>query len=889
MASVLRSLDNAANVQPPTKRIISRKAHPSKTADQHKQEHHQQLLWQHEDLVRVAPLTEEAVVNCLADRFASGLWYSLAGPTLLAVNPYTNDNPVSVVDYKARVAEQGTHCAPHIYTIAERALEVLPSSSQQQVIVLSGQSGAGKTFSSNLILDYLTHCAGHEETTLHPVITALTASSCLLEAFGNARTVNNRNSSRFGKYIDLHFSHQKSLEWATIKTYLLETSRVTSQQATEQNFHIFHYIAATIQASAHLTQALMLDGHNICEMTRYLPPTDEDLSEFTLQEVLDCMSNAGMDSGLQDAIVNALCAVLALGCVKMNDITDANTPSKAIERASALLGISPVSLHRFFKYNELQCGAERILKPRHADAVETTIDAFSRFLYRTMFDLVVATINTTLRPQESGTAPSLNSIGLLDIFGFEVLNTNTLEQLCINFVNEKLQKHFVQHMIEAEYSLYTAEGLAETSFLCRSNSDCMSLLYGAPASVFSLLDESCKLKRRRSQDGATAFSLRCVNVLGPRYPDHFQGPSMKEPASFVIKHYAGCVRYDAQDMPIRNQDVNSEVFSAFCQNSGATLLQWVTSEHEASTTTGKSVHQRKHATVTSSFIADINSLFQKLEDSRVHYIRCVSSNTHELPLVFDEKAMKLQLRAGGIIDSLRVFAAGRPVHMPYQEFVNTYWPILSRPCAHSERAIVEETITLNLDVAAMSSSDKPLYGRTMVFLKDVHVVQLHTAVEKKRDLAATCLQSLVRGCMSRFRTIELRRKRRERAKAEAEAARLRELAQLERSRQEKLRREKERQKEARTKRQQAEQQEKPQQERRQQQRRQAEEQGEQGEQHKQETLDPSLPTGSAVKEPGLKIANPASHYSEAEASTHLLPRSVLRHVYCRNTMPLPPM
>ncbi|EGD83184.1 hypothetical protein PTSG_03815 [Salpingoeca rosetta] len=755
----------------------------------------QQLDTDQVDLVRVVPLDEDTVVEQLKDKFNRGVWYSLAGPTLIAVNPFTDENPIPASTYKALCAEKGDACVPHVYTIAQRALQLLPETAQSQVIVLSGQSGAGKTFSSNLILDYLTHTSSSpsslHSSPSHPVVEALAASSVLLEAFGNAGTVNNHNSSRFGKFVDLHFSTQSSLTSATMKTYLLEASRVTAQQAGERNFHIFHYMDEDNYAHEHLGMP-----KDLFAQSRFMPQRKDigspakhhdhaQTHTHALASVVCGMAKASLSQEQQTAILQGVCAVVALGTVDPALVVTSSSPVPSLVHVAQLLDADADTLFAHLKYDRLQCGRECVHKPRSVDAVATTTAALARFLYKRIFACVVRSINDTLSAtvtlaSKQHQEQSQSTIGLLDIFGFEALRTNALEQLCINFVNERLQRHFVEHMIDAELRVYKTEGLLDSQLLLSPTSDaCVQLLSQHSHSIFRLLDEACRLKRRKSQSSQISFAQRCDHVLAAKFKDRFVGPTARQPGTFVIKHYAGAVTYSADDMPTQNKDVNEAVFRALCTEAEVALFRdaWcepspstsaTTSSTSATTSSGtpstastsssSTTPRSKHATITAQFVSDINALFRRLCACRVHYIRCLASNSTETQLHFDDNVVRQQLRAGGIVDSLRVFAAGRPVHIRYDEFIAKYKPLLAAAASSATHAkdVVQCALPTLLQLNDMDESERPLFGNTILFLKDNHIIQLNTLLHQVLKQSAVVMQCVVRGFLARRLAAALR-------------------------------------------------------------------------------------------------------------------------------------
>eukprot|EP01147_Barroeca_monosierra_P001250 gene1250-4459_t len=686
------------------------------------------------DLIQIIPLTEEAGAFRI-------------GPTLVAVNPFINQRMLSPAEFKSQyfLHEEGK-ISPHVFTITQRAIEGLSHIQKPQILVLSGQSGAGKTFNYNLALEYLSEWTQNtitSEGTQHqkntPLIDGLHSSSTLLEMLGNARTINNRNSSRFGKFVDLMFTDKKcpSIKSAVIKTFLLEVSRLTSHHKDECNFHIVHAVA---------THANEVGIRDACIQTRYLRSSAEPFlpKAFSLEQWVSCMQHSGVSKEECDTVIKIISAIIVLGSVDAHKITLSDKPCSKIYKVADLLNVYPNELYSFFKFAHLTCGSEHIAKPRCTEDIVSVVDALARYIYKNAFEAIVTRLNMTLMGLSSADFPEVasnRSIGILDIFGFEKLHSNELEQLCINFVNERLQRHFVHNMVEDELHLYKQEGLPIQQFNVTANQDCLNLLMYHPQSLFRLLDETCRLNRRTQ----ASFTNKCVQILEPKFPDHCCQRSGKQSSLFLIKHYAGEVHYRTDNMPSRNKDMDPAVFKDLLSRariSPSSASQWlfcstsITTNQIVDSNSSQRCDRRirsSHGTVTSTFIRDINYLFQNLENSHVHYIRCLASNSREEAYHFDTETVRHQLHASGIVDSLRVFSVGRPIHIPFQDFIEKYKSLLSHDEENLNDHCNQKWIIQNIlqKFILDNNSDMPILGRSMVFLKDRHVIALNESVERK--------------------------------------------------------------------------------------------------------------------------------------------------------------
>eukprot|EP00049_Salpingoeca_infusionum_P007748 m.125765 g.125765 ORF g.125765 m.125765 type:complete len:938 (+) comp13811_c0_seq2:98-2911(+) len=726
----------------------------------------------YDDLARIAPLNEDAVLSCIKERFNSGIFYSEAGPTLVALNPYTlgayaaNDivtdatqtSPNMLSDVSSDAPEFDRE-RPHLNSIARRALtNASHEKAKEQIIVLSGQSGAGKTFSTNAILKYLTH---HDAGEAHELADKITSSGPVLEAFGNARTINNANSSRFGKFIALHLS-QGNIVGATIEAFLLEKSRVTHSQSHEQNFHVFHAIQSAILSGNDSSMLTGLTQEHCCIST-FLPKHGEPTTKvFSLDGICSSMTTVGIKAAHQHAIIQAVCGIIQLGCLDLAKFCENPMDQHQngfVEAAAKSLQLSFAQLTEFILKKKRVVGTDTILTDRTPQEATSTVIGFCRFVYNRLFTAIVRNANASLGAAESAQRlqqPGSNTIGLLDIFGFESCEENSLEQLCINFTNEKLQRHYVTHMIEAEWKLYQAEGLGVAEVPMGDTAMCLDAIAGK-GSVFSILTEQCRLKLKVAPSPAKLTSL-----FQEALRSNSAYNTAKSSHQFVLKHYAGPVVYTASSLLSKNQDVHFTVYERVlgdgseCSTEPSLCTLLMPENQPASAVAAHRGKGRKAKvdTVAATFVHDMAKLFERLGRGAVHYIRCISSNKQGLAHTFSDEDVLNQLRTGGIIHSLQVFAEGRPVHIKYTVFANCYAPLLrlvkgenspeSASAAENLKECVRTTIEMQLNVASLSHDQRPLFGRTRVFLKDSQVTLLNERLAILRGRAATQIQAFWR-------------------------------------------------------------------------------------------------------------------------------------------------
>ncbi|KYN03126.1 Myosin-IXa [Cyphomyrmex costatus] len=510
------------------------------------------------DLCQLPDLNEQTLLDNLRARFLAGNIYTYVGSILIALNPfkfYPIYNPKYVKLYQNR--RLGPDIPPHIFAIADAAYHCMLKEKKNQCIVISGESGSGKTESTNFLLHHLTalsqkgsHGSGVEQTIL--------SAGPVLEAFGNAKTAHNNNSSRFGKFIQVNYKENGMVHGAVVQKYLLEKSRIVSQGRNERNYHVFYYLLAG--ANEQEKQLLHLES---CDRYNYLNKSGcyglENIDErHEFSRLKQSMEMVGFTAEKQRRLFAVLSAVLLLGNVEFyprksyhhhDEAVGVKNP-EVVALISELLRVKQETLLAALTAKRARASGETLVINYRLPEAIAARDAMAKCLYGALFDWIVLQVNHALLSKKDTLRDHQgNSIGVLDIFGFEDFKTcNSFEQLCINYANEQLQHYFNQHVFQYEQREYRKQGIRWTDIGYSDNSGCLNLIEGKPNGLLCLLDDQCNFP------GATNETLlQKFNTVHRENP-FYEAPQRRE-AAFVVRHYAGAVKYQAANMREKNLDL----------------------------------------------------------------------------------------------------------------------------------------------------------------------------------------------------------------------------------------------------------------------------------------------------------------------------------------------
>ncbi|XP_029028743.1 unconventional myosin-XIX isoform X2 [Betta splendens] len=625
-----------------------------------------------DDLTKVNPVTPTTVLKCLKARYSMRVFYTHAGCTLVALNPFQPIPDLYSLDVmnEYHCAPQPQEFKPHIFIVAEEAYRNVQGQLEpvNQSLVVSGESGAGKTWTSRCLMKYYATVAASSsvmksQDTVERIERRVLDSNPIMEAFGNACTLRNNNSSRFGKYIQLQLDRCQLLVGASVQTYLLEKTRVACQPANERNFHIFYQMmkGATDEQRK---EWKMPHGQHYA----WLPNTEKIIEEDCFYETLDAMVNLGINTERQREIFRILAGILQLGNVDFSTSTDESKPCNLkeqsedfLQRAAELLCVPSEELQTCLCVRTLKAGKQNVLKPCSQTECSMRRDCLAKVIYAQLFEWLVTFINNSMCADSS---TWYNFIGVLDVYGFECFQINNLEQLCINYANEKLQQHFVAHYLRAQQDEYVSEGLQWSFVKYQDNQSCLDLIEGSPVSVFSLLNEESRLNRASD---AKTFRVRLEKELSGN--TNISWDKFRQVPHFTVAHYAGKVVYQIEGMVEKNKDPVPPELINLLQKSNNPLLHQLFNDKTTQNPAAKGLSK---ITVVSKFKNSLESLMRILHSTTPHYTRCIKPNPDCKPLTFTKEEVIVQLEACGIVETIHISAAGFPIRIPFKSFMQRY-------------------------------------------------------------------------------------------------------------------------------------------------------------------------------------------------------------------------
>ncbi|KAL6757024.1 P-loop containing nucleoside triphosphate hydrolase protein [Haematococcus lacustris] len=631
------------------------------------------------DLTHLSYLNEPGILCNLGRRYAEDAIYTFAGPVLIALNPckalplYTTE-VANTYKAGARDVVQAASLAPHIYLVAANAFRRMAREHASQSLIVNGESGAGKTETTKKAMQYFATLAGGTG-----VEGQVLETNPILEAFGNAKTLRNHNSSRFGKLIQIHFNSSLHICGACIKTYLLEKSRVVKQLPGERSYHIFYQLVRG--ASPTMRAALGLPTHP--RSFAFLAAsgcTDiegvDDAAEF--QAVCEALGDVGIDPQLQASLFQLLAGVLWLGNLQFEaDPTDLGNDATLLVEDTAsqavcgLLGVSHASLSAALTQRRIVTPSEVVTKLLNEEESKDCRDALAKALYAAAFDWIVSRINLKL---DTGKKGSGLSISILDIYGFEQFTTNSFEQLCINYANERLQQQFTRHLFGLEQQEYEMEGIDWTKVEFVDNQECVDAVEQVPPrglGVLSVLDAQCRFPK--------ATDATFLTTLKEALSGHTRfSVSSRTPREFTILHYAGAVSYDSAGFLDKNKDTLNADLVELLVGADVSVSPLVPSLGRALKEEAEANIRRGGQTVGSRFAQQLRDLVQDLDTTGLHFVRCIKPNAALKPGWFEEELALHQLRCCGVLEVARIARAGFPTRYTHQMFAERYAILLPR-------------------------------------------------------------------------------------------------------------------------------------------------------------------------------------------------------------------
>ncbi|CAN6481697.1 unnamed protein product [Victoria cruziana] len=707
-----------------------------------------------DDLMQLSYLNEPSVLYNLQCRYSRDIIYTKAGPVLVAVNPF---KPVPfygnghIEAYRRRVVDK-----PHVYAIADTAIREMIRDEVNQSIIISGESGAGKTETAKIAMQYLAALGGGSGIEYE-----ILQTNPILESFGNAKTLRNDNSSRFGKLIEIHFSTTGKISGAKIETFLLEKSRVVQCAEGERSYHIFYQLCAG--ATPALREGLNLKNaneYNYLKQSKCFTINGVDDSE-RFRQVKDALDVVHVSKEDQYNAFAMVAAVLWLGNISFRVIDNENhvdvVEDEGVQNVARLIGCSIFDLISVLSTRKMRAGTENITQKLTLPQAIDARDALAKSIYASLFDWLVEQINISL---EVGKRRTGRSINILDIYGFESFHRNSFEQFCINYANERLQQHFNRHLFKLEQEEYIQDGIDWSKVEFEDNQDCLRLFEKRPLGLLSLLDEESMFPNGTD----LTFANKLRQHLGSN--SCFRGERDK---SFSICHYAGEVLYDTCGFLEKNRDLLHIDLIQLLSSCACKLPQLFASNMlRQSGKSNGSQHKPAGAdsqrqSVAMKFKGQLFELMQRLESTTPHFIRCIKPNNMQLPGMYEQQLVLQQLRCCGVLEVVRISRSGYPTRMSHQKFARRYGFLLLENVASQDPLSVSVAILQQFDVLP----DMYQVGYTKLFfrtgqigaLEDTRNRTLHgiLGVQKCfrghrarcyfRDLkrGAVILQSFVRG------------------------------------------------------------------------------------------------------------------------------------------------
>ncbi|XP_008290678.1 unconventional myosin-XV [Stegastes partitus] len=705
-----------------------------------------------EDMTQLPELNETTVLMNLKKRYDQELVYTYIGSILVSVNPYKLLNIYGtdmVLQYEGRGLSDNP---PHLFAIANLSYTTMMDAKKDQCIVISGESGSGKTEATKLILRYLT--AIHHKRNVTQQIEILEATP-LLESFGNAKTVRNDNSSRFGKYTQI-FMDGGVISGAITSQYLLEKSRIVFQAKSERNYHIFYEMLAGLppneKRSLYLQEAetyYYLNQGGNCTIEG-----KDDGEDF--RRLLSAMDILCFTPEEQNSIYRLLSSVLHLGNVYFQphqaegQEVAAVVSAQEIRVVAELLQVSPESLQKSVTFKLTDTVREKIYTPLTVESAVDARDAVAKILYSLLFSWLTERINGRVYPRNEAL-----SISILDIYGFEELQVNSFEQLCINYANETLQFFFNRVIFQEEQEEYMREQIEWQQQPFSHNQACLDLIAAKPHGILRILDDQCGFPQATDH----TFLQKCHYHHGnnPLYAR----PKMPQP-EFTLKHYAGKVTYQVHKFLDKNFDmVRQDVLELFIQSKNRMVSSLFLKHSESvsqqrSNLRHSSTARRYQAnTVSAKFQNSLQELLEKMERCNPYFVRCIKPNHHKEPGVFDMELVNTQLHYSGIMETIHIRKDGYPIRLHFHSFLSRYKALL---CLKDSPPADGENCVIMLHRLGPVKNGSYQLGVSKIFLKE----ELYQLLEGKRDsvlnLAASILQTYVRMCFIRQNFRKFRRR-----------------------------------------------------------------------------------------------------------------------------------
>ncbi|GAA6225053.1 myosin heavy chain, fast skeletal muscle-like [Lates japonicus] len=719
-----------------------------------------------EDMAMMTHLNEAAVLYNLKERYAAWMIYTYSGLFCVTVNPYKwlpVYNQEVVVAYRGKKRQEAP---PHIFSISDNAYQFMLTDRENQSILITGESGAGKTVNTKRVIQYFATIAGSGDRKKDVSSSGklqgnledqIISANPLLEAFGNAKTVRNDNSSRFGKFIRIHFGTSGKLASADIETYLLEKSRVTFQLAAERSYHIFYQIMSNKKPE--LIETLLIttnpfDYPFVSQGEISVASIDDSEELMATDSAIEILGFTGEE---RIGIYKLTGAVMHYGNMKFKQKQREEQAepdgTEVADKAAYLMGLNSADLLKALCYPRVKVGNEYVTKGQTVQQVYNAIGALAKSVYEKMFLWMVLRINQMLDTKQ----PRQFFIGVLDIAGFEIFDYNSLEQLCINFTNEKLQQFFNHHMFVLEQEEYKKEGI-EWEFIDfgMDLAACIELIE-KPMGIFSILEEECMFPKASD----TTFKNKLYDQhLGKS--NNFLKPKPvkgKAEAHFSLVHYAGTVDYSITGWLDKNKDPLNDTVVQLYQKASLKLLAFLYSTYASSDESaggGSGAAAKKAAkkkgssfqTVSALFRENLGKLMTNLRSTHPHFVRCLIPNETKTPGIMEHHLVIHQLRCNGVLEGIRICRKGFPSRILYGDFKQRY-KVLNASVIPEGQFIDNKKAAEKLLGSIDVDHTQYKFGHTKVFFKAGLLGLLEEMRDDKLASLITITQALCRGFLRR--------------------------------------------------------------------------------------------------------------------------------------------
>lgn len=726
-----------------------------------------------EDMSMLTCLNEASVLHNLKQRYFSNLYYTYSGLFCVVINPYKR-----IPIYTDTIAEQfkckkRKEMPPHIFAVADEAYRSMLQERDDQSILCTGESGAGKTENTKKVIQYLAYVANRTMVKNRKTSVDLDAATNrvmgqleeqllqanpILEAFGNSKTVKNDNSSRFGKFIRVHFDSTGCISGANIEFYLLEKSRVLKQSSNERSFHIFYQLLKGL-SKAQREQFILEDS---LSKYKYMSNGDSKLAGVDdgaeMKETLTAMSIMGLNDDEIAGILRVVSAVMLFGNLEFSQENKNNDQAILLndavaQKIASLLGVNVTDLMRAFLKPKIKVQRDLVHRAQSVDQVNFAVGAIAKASYERLFRWLVHRLNKSL---DRTRQQSVSFIGILDIAGFEIFDTNSFEQLCINYTNEKLQQLFNNTMFVREQQEYLDEGLEWKFVDFGLNLQPTIELIDKPMGIMSTLDDVCLFP----QGSDNAFVTR-LNETHNQHPKYVV-PEIRSRSDFAVVHYAGRVDYQAEGWRVKNMDpLNENVIDVLKVAKESIIVDmWkdiadVCSLSAADSPSdsgvfGTRVMAKKgmFRTVSQLYKEQLTRLMSTLNNTNPHFVRCIIPNHEKKHGVLNAHLVLDQLRCNGVLEGIRICRQGFPTRLPFQEFRHRYERLLApdvNPAGFMDGKEAVRRIVQHLEL------DSNLFriGQSKIFFRAAVVAEFEEMRDQKLSDLIVSFQAQCRGWLGR--------------------------------------------------------------------------------------------------------------------------------------------